>query len=140
MTITTIFNQLTSGGAAGMWLMLLIILMSLIQISPLKLNPWDSVFRWLGTKMNSETDKQLKKLQEQIRNMWINSHRYSILRFARESRAGVEHSPDEWANLLNLCEEYEKYVSDNEITNGIITQDTVYLRDLFQELSREHKL
>ena len=61
MTITTIFNQLTSGGAAGMWLMLLIILMSLIQISPLKLNPWDSVFRWLGKKMNSETDKQLKK-------------------------------------------------------------------------------
>jgi hypothetical protein len=26
-----------------------------------------------------------------------------------------------------------------DVTNGIITQDTVYLRTLYQELSREHK-
>ena len=27
-----------------------------------------------------------------------------------------------------------------DVTNGIITQDTVYLRTLYQELSREHKI
>ncbi len=124
----------------GWAVVMLIILFSLIQISPLKLNPWDSLFGWIGRKLNGETDKQLKELQNQISNMWINSHRHTILCFARESRAGVEHSPDEWTNLLNIAEEYEKYVSDNGITNGIITQDTVYLRELYQELSREHKI
>lgn len=118
----------------------LVALMSLIQISPIKINPWDNIFSWLGHKLNRETEEQLTKLQDQVQGMWINSHRRAILRFARECRAGIEHSPDEWTNVLNVAEEYESYVEAHKVTNGIITQDTVYLRDLYQELSREHKL
>ena len=117
----------------------LVALMSLIQISPIKLNPWDGIFSWLGHKLNRETDEQLKKLQEQIQTMWISSHRRAILRFARECRAGIEHSSDEWTNVLNTAEEYEAFVKSHDITNGVITQDTVYLRNLYQELSHEHK-
>ena len=36
--------------------------------------------------------------------------------------------------------EFEKYVEENHVTNGIITQDTAYLRTLYQELSRERKI
>ncbi len=125
---------LTAGGLG------LVFLLSLVQIAPLKLNPWDRVFDWLGHKLNRTADEELKKLQAQIQGMWINSHRHTILRFARECRAGIDHSPDEWTNVLNVAEEYEAYVKENSITNGIITQDTVYLRNLYQELSREHKL
>ena len=124
-------------GAGGLGLVLLL---SLVQVAPLKLNPWDRVFDWLGQKLNRTADEELKKLQAQIQGMWINSHRHTILRFARECRAGIDHSPDEWTNVLNVAEEYEAYVRENSITNGIITQDTVYLRNLYQELSREHKL
>ena len=38
-----------------------------------------------------------------------------------------------------MAEEYEKYVEEKHITNGIISQDTHYLRNLYQELSMEHK-
>ena len=124
-------------GAGGLGVVLLL---SLVQVAPLKLNPWDRVFEWLGQKLNRATDEELKKLEAQIQGMWINSHRHTILRFARECRAGIDHSPDEWTNVLNVAEEYEAYVRENSITNGIITQDTVYLRNLYQELSREHKL
>ena len=125
---------LTAGGLG------LVFLLSLVQIAPLKLNPWDRVFDWLGQKLNRTADEELKKLQAQIQGMWINSHRHTILRFARECRAGIDHSPDEWTNVLNVAEEYEAVVHENSVTNGIITQDTVYLRNLYQELSREHKL
>ena len=118
----------------------LVALMSLIQISPIKLNPWDNIFDWLGRKLNRETDERLTKLQDQVQGMWINSHRHTILRFARECRAGIAHSSDEWTNVLNVSEEYEAYVKANGVTNGIITQDTAYLRNLYQELSHEHKL
>ena len=124
-------------GAGGLGLVLLL---SLVQVAPLKLNPRDRVFDWLGQKLNRTADEELKKLQAQIQGMWINSHRHTILRFARECRAGIDHSPDEWTNVLNVAEEYEAFVRENSITNGIITQDTVYLRNLYQELSREHKL
>lgn len=118
----------------------IVILLSLIQISPLKLNPWDKLLGWFGKKLNGATEKRLETVEKQIRDMWINNHRQTVLTFARECRADIEHSSDEWTNVLNVAEEYEKYVIDNKITNGIITQDTVYLRKLYQELSREHKI
>ena len=36
--------------------------------------------------------------------------------------------------------EYEKYVAEKKITNGIVTQDTEYIRKLYQELSRDHRI
>lgn len=117
-----------------------VVLLSLIQISPLKLNPWDKLLGWFGRKLNGETEKRLEKVEKQIRDMWINNHRQSILTFARECRSEIEHSSDEWTNVLNVAEEYEKYVTENKVTNGIITQDTEYLRNLYQELSRDHRI
>ena len=118
----------------------IVILLSLIQISPLKLNPWDKLLGWFGKKLNGATEKRLETVEKQIRDMWINNHRQTVLTFARECRANIEHSSDEWTNVLNVAEEYEKYVLENKVTNGIITQDTEYLRKLYQELSRDHKL
>lgn len=136
MSFKEIISQLNAGYVA----VGIAVLLSLIQISPLKLNPWDKLLGWFGKKLNGETEKRLKAVEKQIRDMWINNHRQSILTFARECRADIEHSSDEWTNVLNLAEEYEKYVTENKITNGIITQDTVYLRKLYQELSRNRKL
>ena len=138
MTIYEVLGKLTGGELAGWAVVLLILLLSLIQIAPVKLNPWDNILGWFGRKINGETDKRLKTVEKQIRDMWINNHRQCILTFARECRADIEHSSDEWTNVLNVAEEYEKYVDENKVTNGIITQDTEYLRKLYQELSREH--
>lgn len=139
MTITEVFEKITAGEMAGWALAALFVLLSLIQISPLKVNPWDSIFGWLGKKLNGATEKRLQEVEKQVSDMWINHHRQCILTFARECRAGIGHSSDEWTNVLNVAEEYEKYVEEKKITNGIINQDTQYLRKLYQELSMEHK-
>ncbi len=140
MTVYEAFQKLTTGEMAGWAVVLLILLLSLIQISPLKLNPWDRIFGWIGEKTNGAMEKKQEKLEKQLRDMWINQHRQSILTFARECRSDINHSSDEWTNVLNVAEEYEKYVEENNVTNGIITQDTAYLRALYQELSRQHKI
>ena len=140
MNINEFFNQLTVGGAAGWAAAAVLILMSLIQISPLKLNPWDNVLTWFGRKINGETQKQLKELQKQVSDLWINAHRQSILTFARECRADIDHDAEEWTNILNLCEEYEKYTEKNDVTNGVVRENTKYIRNLYQEQSREHRI
>lgn len=140
MNLYEVFQKLTAGEVAGWVVVLLIILFSLIQIAPVKLNPWDNILGWLGGKLNGKTEKRLEKVEKQIRDMWINNHRQTILTFARECREEINHSPDEWTNVLNVAEEYEKYVDENQITNGIITQDTEYIRRLYQEMSREHRI
>jgi len=136
MSFKEIISQLNAGYvAAG-----IAVLLSLIQISPLKLNPWDKLLGWIGKKVNGATEKRLAAVEKQILDMWVNSHRQCILTFAREARTGIEHSSDEWTNVLNVAEEYEKYVKEKKITNGIVTQDTEYIRNLYQELSRDHRI
>ena len=140
MSIAEIIHNLTTGELAGWAIAGLVLLFSLIQISPVKLNPWDSILGWFGRKLNGRTEKRLESVEKQLREMWINNHRQCILTFARECRAEIPHSPDEWTNVLNVAEEYEKYVTESKVTNGIITQDTEYLRKLYQDLSREHRI
>ena len=140
MNLYEVLQKLTAGELAGWAVTLLIILLSLVQFAPVKLNPWDNIFGWLGGKLNGKAEKRLEKVEKQVRDMWINNHRQTILTFARECREEINHSPDEWTNVLNVAEEYEKYVAENKVTNGIITQDTEYIRNLYQELSRDHRI
>ena len=140
MTIYEIFSKMTGGEVAGWAFAVIIILMSLIQISPVKVNPWDRLFGWLGGKLNGETREQLKSLQKQVNDIWINSHRQSILTFARECRADMHHDTEEWSHILSVADEYEVYCQKNVVSNGVVKADTEYIRSLYQELSREHKI
>lgn len=140
MTVMEFWNKLTVGGLAGWAVMLLLILMSLIQISPIRLNPWDRVFSWLGKKMNGHVQDQLKELKKQVSDLWINSHRQSILTFARECRADIDHDAEEWNHILSVADEYECFCQKNVVSNGVVKADTEYIRNLYQELSREHRI
>jgi hypothetical protein len=140
MTINDMLNRMTGGELAGWAVVLLILLMSLIEVSPLKLNPWDRLFAWFGRKINGETQKQLKELQKQVSDLWINAHRQSILVFARECRDDVAHDREEWNHILSVAEEYSVYCKSHNISNGVVKADTEYVRNLYQELSREHKI
>ena len=140
MTITDFFQKLTAGEMAGWAVALLVLLMSLIQISPLKLNPWDSIVGWIGTKTQGELRKQVTDLQKQVTDIWISNHRQSILTFARECRADIDHDAEEWNHILSIADEYEVYCSSHAVSNGVVKADTRYIRDLYQDLSRGHKI
>ena len=137
MTLESIWTKTLGGGVGGYVITAILLLMSLIQISPLKLNPWDSIFAWIGKKANGETQKKLEALEKQLREMWINQHRQCILTFARESRAGIDHSVDEWSTVLNLIADYEVFCSKNQVSNGIVRADAEYIQKLYQEISRK---
>ena len=140
MTINDMYKQMTGGELAGWALKVLILLLSLIQISPIKLNPWDSIFGWIGKKMNGRMQSDLNDLRSKVKDIWINSHRQNILNFARECRNGETHSTEEWNYILNICGEYEEYCTKHHVTNGVVHENTLYIRELFHELSREHKI
>ena len=140
MTAIDIFQKMTAGEITGWLLTALILLFSLIQISPVKLNPWDNIFGWVGSKLNGKTEAQLKELHKQVRDIWISNHRQSILTFARECREEIRHDSEEWAHILSLADEYEVYCRKNTVSNGVVKADTEYIRGLYQELSRDHRI
>ena len=116
MTIYEVLSKLTAGEMAGWAVVLLILLLSLVQISPLKLNPWDNIFRWIGKKTQGEMRKQIADLQKQVTDIWISSHRQSILTFARECRADIDHDAEEWNHILSIADEYEVYCSTQAVS------------------------
>ena len=40
----------------------ILLLLSLIQISPVKLDPWDRIFAWIGGKLNGNLQKQVREI------------------------------------------------------------------------------
>ena len=140
MSVTEFMDKLTVGGIAGWAVVLIIVLLSFIQISPIKINPWDRIFAWIGRKMNEEVEEEIQGLKKQIRDLWINNHRQSILTFARECRAEISHRAEEWSHVLNLCEEYENFCEKNDVTNGVVRENTLYVRQLYQQLARDHRI
>ena len=140
MNLIELFSQMTTGEIAGWGIVALALILSLIQISPLKINPWDSIFGWVGKKVNGKMQKQLEALQKQVNDLWINAHRQSILTFARECRADFHHDAEEWNHILAVADEYEQYCLRNTVSNGVVKADTQYIRDLYQQLSREHRI
>lgn len=140
MSIHEILEKLTAGEVAGWAVVLLAIVFSLIQIAPVKINPWDAIFGWIGKKVNGKMHEHMDELKKAVRDLWINEHRQSILDFARECRAGIEHDAEEWNHILAVAEEYEMYCEKNTVSNGVVKADTAYIRCLYQELSKKGQI
>ncbi len=140
MNIHEILDKVTAGEMAGWAVAGLIVIFSLIQISPIKLNPWDSIFGWFGRKINGTMLERMEELEKTVRDLWINEHRQSILNFARECRADISHDAEEWNHILAVAAEYELYCEKNTVSNGVVKADTTFIRALYQELSKNRQI
>ncbi len=136
--LLALFNYIHSGSISNIGIIILIIL-SFVQISPIKFSPYDKFFSWLRRKLLGDFNEDIRDFRERIDSVWINFNRQHILRFARECRQNVIHSRDEWRYVLSIANEYEKYCHDNKLTNGIIEAETEYIRDSYQERIRDGK-
>ena len=134
--LLALFEYIRNGSISNIGIIILLIL-SFVQISPIKFNPYDKFFSWLRRKLLGDFDEDIKDFRERIDSVWINFSRQHILRFARECRQNVLHSRDEWRYVLNIANEYERYCHDNKLTNGIIEAETEYIRDSYQECIRD---
>lgn len=98
-------------GAAGV-----VALMSLIQISPIKINPWTAIGRWIGRAINGELIEKINNLEKQLEvveakhdESEAKSARVRILRFGDELYQGRKHSKEHFDNILDDITEYDTY-------------------------------
>lgn len=105
-----------SGGA-------LLVLLTLLQITPVKINPWTALARWLGRALNSDVLKELanvrstqeataKKLDDHIAADEIrhaNRQRERILQFNNELLRGIPHTREDFIDILAVIDAYNTY-------------------------------
>lgn len=128
MTIDQIKEILLYGGGGT------ILLMTIVQITPIKLNPWSWLGKVVGRSINGEIitkvdalSTDVKSLREECSEREADLCRTHILRFGDEILHGVSHSQEHFLQILvdidkyeHYCEEHPDYV--NNIANATIKQ------------------
>lgn len=120
---------------------------TLIEIVPIKINPWKSLLKWVGDIINAEDRKDIKEIRKDLSLVTktvedmtkereqdkAKEKRWHILDFVNSCRHGRTHTREEWNHTLSELAEYEQYTKDKKIPNGVIEEGAKYLRNLYQE-------
>lgn len=113
----TMHELLAGGGCTA------IVIMSLIEISPVKINPWNTIARWFGRAINGDILDEINKMKSQIQDIDTRTNnmqyearerdavscRTRILRFGDELLHDIHHSKEHFDQILMDINEYEIY-------------------------------
>lgn len=105
----------------------LFVLLTLIQIAPVKINPWSALAKMIGKAINSDVLKELgdvKRQQKETREKLeehicvddqrdADMHRNRILQFSNELLRNIPHSREDFIEALAEIDEYERYCEEH---------------------------
>lgn len=117
---------------AGGIMVFVIILLSIVQITPIKINP----ISWLGKTLNKDLSAKVEQNSKDLAEHIAQDHRNKIFRFQNELINGISHTKEEFDEVLDACAYYEDYVEKNELTNGKSIEAIKYIRNVYQKCLR----
>lgn len=100
---------------------ILIALMTLVQITPIKINPWSAIGRAIGRVLNGDVMAKLNEVQKRLdKHIHIDDernadmHRVQILRFNRELlQDNIPHTQEDFIEALSEIDFYERYCREH---------------------------
>lgn len=100
---------------------LLAVLLTLVQIAPVKVNPWSAIAKAIGRAMNADVLRELdmvtQKLDTHIRvddERNADSYRTRILQFNNELLREIMHTREDFIEILAVIDDYESYCRDHK--------------------------
>lgn len=129
-------NYLLQGGFG------LAALLTLIQISPIKLDPWTALARAIGRALNGDVLRELgetkTKLEAHIQaddRRAADQHRARILAFNTELLRGQRHTREDFIDILAEIDAYESYCKSHpEYKNSRCVHAVANIGRVYDEL------
>lgn len=146
MSLSAIWAQIMGAkDDISLVLLLLTVLASVIQITPIKINPWDKIFGWIGQKLNKEVSDEVKEIRSDVKQVRedldkhvaenrkekLEGQRRDILEFANACMNGRKHTQEQFTFVIKTCDEYEAYIEKNHLKNGEISSAIEEIRRLY---------
>lgn len=106
----SVYEVLAGGGGVAL------VLMTLIQIAPIKVNPWSWLAKAFGRAANAEVTRELNEIKKKLDNHIetddrrnADDHRTRILHFNNELLRSIAHTKEEFIETLTEIDAYEAY-------------------------------
>lgn len=133
-------SEIVTGGSG-----LLLIAMTLIQISPIKINPWSAIAKAIGRALNGEVIKKVDDLSEDLKSFKetcdkreAEQRRTQILHFGDEILHGVQHSKEHFDQILLDCTYYETFCEDHpHFANNVAVQTIDLIKRTYRTCMEE---
>ena len=130
-----------------------IVLLSIVEISPIKINPWSRLAKWLGRAINADVIKELEavKTTQAETKKQLEAHistndkreadncRARILRFNNELIREIPHTKEEFVEVLKDIDDYERYCREHtDYANGRAVHAIANIGRVYDERLAQH--
>ena len=137
----TIYELLAGSGGA------LFIIATIIEIAPVKINPWSKLAKMFGNAINSDVIKQLDEVKIDLKALKERDTkqdaeremdkaldaRRRIIQFADEIRRNMRHSEEHFNGVFNdikfyknYCREHPTFENDKAVSSISIIEDVYH--------------
>lgn len=131
----------------------LFILLTLVEITPIKINPISWICTWIGKQTQKETLKKIDTIQKDITSVKEDIQklkdsdlqneatdcRYRILRFADECYLGQNHSMEHFKQILQDITIYESYCDAHpDFPNNVAIMAISQIKSNYQNHVNNH--
>lgn len=139
-------SNMSVGQIALSGTLILSALATVIQISPIKIDPWTALARAIGRAINGEVIEKVEKLENSVESLnnkvdenGAKTARARILRFGDEIIHGVRHSKEHFDDILDDMTDYEHYCQAHpDFKNDKTGLTSALIKDTYKECLKKH--
>lgn len=114
--------------------------MSLVQISPIKINPWEKIGGLIRSFLMKDVQRDIQEVKKEVREIAVTTDdnevwrlRHEILDFSNSCKNGRKHTKDEFEHILEAHDRYETIIKKRQIKNGVMDIEHQYIRDVYRK-------
>ncbi len=146
MSLSEIISELTTGKTLAVGGALVVLIMTLFEVSKIKINPWSHLARIIGRAINGEVIQHVNDLAKDVQQLRDDhaeeravEQRRRIILFGDEILHGVKHSKEHFDQILTDITTYEIFCREHkDFKNDVATATIERIRSVYQECMREN--
>ena len=138
--------------SGNFWTVVAVVLLTLIEITPIKINPLSWIAKKIGAAFNGDLMKEMGTLKQEVQSIKTDvadireeakereatNRRTRILEFGDEILHEVDYSKEHWDSILMDVGAYENYCDDHPHYMNHVAKATIkHIKDMYDKHLQE---
>lgn len=136
----SIYEILFGGGG------LLLVALTVVQLVPIKINPWSFIAKAVGKAVNADVSRELSEINRKLDahitmddRRTADGHRARVLHYNNELLRDIDHTKEEFIEVLTEIDAYERYCEEHpDYPNNRAVLAIENIRDNYKERLQKH--